>query len=198
MPTTASEAPRPPGGLGESPKSNPLGWKAADFRLTATDGRTYALADVKGPRGTLVMFICNHCPYVKAVADRIARDAKELAQVGVGAIAVMSNDPKRQPEDSFDRMKEFAKAKGFGFPYAIDETQAVARAYGAVCTPEFFGFNADLELQYHGRLDSSGRDPAPKDAKRELYEAMTLIARTGKGPKEQMASIGCSIKWREG
>lgn len=180
-----------------SDESRPLGWKAADFRLEAVDGKTYSLADASGPRATLVMFICNHCPYVKAVADRIARDAKDLAAAGVGAIAVMPNDPERQPEDSFARMQEFARARGFGFPYAIDATQAVAKAYGAVCTPEFFGFNAGLELQYHGRLDSSGREPAPADARRELYDAMTLIARTGKGPERQVPSIGCSIKWRE-
>ena len=174
-----------------------FGWKAVDFRLKGTDGKDYALADVKGPKGTLVMFICNHCPYVKAINDRLARDVKDLQAKGISAIAVMSNDPKDYPEDSFDNMKGVADRHGFTFPYVFDETQETGRAYGAVCTPDFFGFNADLELQYRGRLDASGRKPGPTDARRELFEAMTQIAETGKGPAEQVASIGCSIKWRE-
>jgi peroxiredoxin len=173
------------------------GWKAPGFRLPATDGKTYALADVQGANGTLVMFICNHCPYVQAVIDRIVRDARELEGLGVRSVAISSNDAETYPEDSFPRMKEAARAHGLPFPYLYDETQDVARAYGAVCTPEFFGFNAALELAYRGRIDASGRDPAPKGARRELFEAMKLIAATGKGPKDQHPSIGCSIKWKD-
>ena len=141
------------------------------------------------------MFICNHCPYVKAVLDRIIRDCAELKSQGIGSIAVMSNDPSDYPEDSFDNMKRIATDKRFPFPYVLDETQDVARAYDAVCTPEFFGFDKNLEMQYHGRLDASRRDAVP-NARRELYEAMVEIARTGKGPKDQHPSVGCTIKWR--
>jgi hypothetical protein len=129
------------------------------------------------------------------VIDRIVRDAKELAPLGIGSIAIMSNDPTDYPEDSFDNMRRVAKAKGFPFPYVLDETQEIARAYGAVCTPDFFGFNANLELQYRGRLDASRKETVP-GARRELFEAMRDIARSGQGPKEQVASIGCSIKWK--
>lgn len=174
-----------------------FGWKALDFSLPGIDGKTYTLADVRGPRGTLVMFICNHCPYVKAIVERIVRDARDLQNSGVGVIAVMSNDPQDYPEDSFDNMKRVAQDYGFTFPYVLDETQEVAKAYGAVCTPDFFGFNKDLELQYRGRLDASNKQSAPADAKRELFEAMTQVAQTGHGPKEQIPSMGCSIKWRE-
>lgn len=174
-----------------------LGLKAPAFRLPGTDGETYALADVRGSRGTLVMFICNHCPYVQAVLDRIVRDTRELEGLGVRAVAISSNDAKTYPEDSFERMQSAAREHAFPFPYLYDETQDVARAYGAVCTPEFFGFNAALELQYRGRIDASGREPAPKGARRELFEAMKLIAETGKGPPEQRPSIGCSIKWKD-
>lgn len=173
-----------------------FGWKAPDFRLPGIDGRTYSLADVRGPKGTLVMFICNHCPYVKAIVDRLVRDVKALQAEGMGAIAIMSNDVANYPEDSFDNMKAFAAANGFTFPYAIDETQEVARAYGAVCTPDFFGFNAGLELQYRGRLDASRKEAAPSDARRELYEGMLQVLRTGHGPAEQTPSMGCSIKWK--
>jgi peroxiredoxin len=173
-----------------------FGRQAVDFDLPGTDGKRHTLASVRGPKGLVVMFICNHCPYVKAVIDRIVRDCGELARHGVGSIAVMSNDPADYPEDSFENMKRVAREKRFPFPYVIDETQDVARAYGAACTPEFFGFNAQLELQYRGRLDASKRDAAP-DARRELFEAMSQIARTGAGPKEQIASIGCSIKWKK-
>ena len=172
-----------------------FGWKAAEFDLPGVDGKRHTLASARGPNGLLVMFICNHCPYVKAVIDRIARDAKGLAGHGVGSIAIMSNDPADYPEDSFDNMQRVARAKGFSFPYVLDETQAVAKAYGAVCTPDFFGFNARLELQYRGRLDASRREAVPC-ARRELYEAMLRIAQTGEGPREQTPSIGCSIKWR--
>jgi hypothetical protein len=142
------------------------------------------------------MFICNHCPYVKAVIDRIVRDCKDLAQHGVGSIAIMSNDPAEYPEDSFDNMKRVARERAFPFPYVLDETQAIARAYGAQCTPDFFGFNSGLELQYRGRIDASGRQPAPPGSRRELFEAMVAIAESGRGPREQTASIGCSIKWK--
>jgi hypothetical protein len=141
------------------------------------------------------MFICNHCPYVKAVLDRIVRDCKDLAGQGVGSIAIMSNDPAEYAEDSFDNMKRVARERGLPFPYVFDETQATARAYNAQCTPDFFGFNAKLELQYRGRLDASRTSPVP-NARRDLYEAMTEVARSGQGPKDQIASIGCSIKWR--
>jgi len=172
-----------------------FGWKAVEFDLPGVDGKRYSLASARGPNGLLVMFICNHCPYVKAVIDRIVRDCRELAEHGVGSIAIMSNDPEDYPEDSFDNMQRVAREKGFPFPYVFDQTQEVAKAYGAVCTPDFFGFNAKLELQYRGRLDASRREAVP-GAKRELYEAMLQIASTGQGPKEQTPSVGCSIKWR--
>ncbi len=170
--------------------------KAPHFDLPGVDGKRHGLGAVRGPNGLVVMFICNHCPYVKAVIDRIVRDCGELSAQGVGSVAVMSNDPTEYPEDSFENMKRIARAKSFPFPYLLDETQDVARAYGAACTPDFFGFNAGLELQYRGRLDASRRDPVP-NARRELFEAMLQIAKTGIGPKEQIASIGCSIKWKK-
>lgn len=173
-----------------------FGLKAPDFRLPATDGRSYSLADVRGPRGTLVMFICNHCPYVQAVIDRIVRDARELGTLGIGCVAISSNDAETYPEDSFDNMKREAKAHAFPFPYLYDETQEVARAYGAICTPDFFGYNAALELQYRGRLDASGKAPAAPGVRRELFEAMKQIAASGEGPREQVPSVGCSIKWK--
>ena len=172
-----------------------FGWQARDFRLPGTDGKIYSLADIRGEKGTLIMFICNHCPYVRAVIDRIVRDAVALEAFGVRSVAVSSNDAVTYPDDSFEKMKVFAAANRFPFPYLYDESQAVARAYGAVCTPDFFGFNADLGLQYRGRLDESGRNPVP-GARRELFEAMRRIAETGEGPREQTPSIGCSIKWK--
>ncbi len=174
-----------------------FGRPAVDFTLNDPDGNTVSLADVRGERGTLVMFICNHCPYVRAVADRIARDARELQAMGIGVVAIMPNDYKEYPDDAPGKMKTFAEVHGFSFPYVIDETQEVARAYDAVCTPDFFGYNADLELQYRGRLDESGRQPADPGARRELIEAMRQIAETGRGPAQQTASMGCSIKWRQ-
>lgn len=177
------------------PPTCAFGWKAVDFRLPGIDGQTYTLADVTGANGLLLMFICNHCPYVKSAIDRIVADCRELEGEGIGCVAIMPNDTQAYPEDSFDNMKRFAVKYHIQFPYLIDETQEVARAYDAVCTPDFFGFNADLELQYRGRLDSAGKTPAP-DAERELLAAMRQVARTGKGPEEQMPSIGCSIKWR--
>lgn len=173
-----------------------FGWKAPDFRLPATDGRTLSLADIAGPKGTLIIFICNHCPYVQAVIDRIVRDARDLMAEGIGVAAISSNDVESYPQDSFENMAAEAKRHGFPFPYLHDETQEVARAYDAACTPDFFGFDAGLGLQYRGRLDASGRNPAPPDARRELYEAMRQVAETGHGPVEQVPSMGCSIKWK--
>lgn len=173
-----------------------FGWKAPGFRLPATDGRVYDLADIRGPRGTLVMFICNHCPYVLAVIDRIVRDARDLQSLGIGVAAICSNDAGAYPADSFPRMREMAEARGFPFPYLHDETQEVARAWGAACTPDFFGFDASDGLQYRGRLDASRREAGPPDLRRELYEAMRQVAETGTGPAEQVASMGCSIKWK--
>jgi peroxiredoxin len=174
-----------------------FGWKAPDFQLPGTDGKTYSLADVCGPSGALIVFICNHCPYVKAIASRLVRDAKDLQAAGIGVAAICSNDAHAYPEDSYENMAAFAAAHGFTFPYLHDETQDVARAYGAVCTPDFFGFNGALELQYRGRLDESKTTLVP-DARRELYEAMMAVARTGQGPREQTPSMGCSIKWKAG
>lgn len=174
-----------------------LGTPAPDFLLPAPDGTAWTLEECRGERGTVVMFICNHCPYVKAVLDRIVRDARDLRSRGVNFVAIMSNDPQQYPADAPEMMALVAKQHDFPFPYLIDASQDVARAYGAVCTPDFFGYNADLELQYRGRLDASGRNAAPPGASRELFEAMRQIAETGIGPKEQIPSIGCSIKWRE-
>jgi peroxiredoxin len=173
-----------------------FGWKAPSFTLPGTDGKTYSLEELRGPNGTLVMFICNHCPYVKAVIDRIVRDVDELKALGVSAVAICSNDSVQYPEDSFDNMKRFAKEHRFTFPYLLDESQDVARAYEVACTPDFFGFNAKLELQYRGRLDESRKEAAPANVRRDLFEAMKQIAATGQGPHEQIASIGCSIKWK--
>ncbi len=177
------------------PPACEFGQAAIDFDLPGIDGRRYTLADCRGPNGLLVMFICNHCPYVKAIIDRLIRDCRELAGHGIGCVAIMSNDIAAYPEDAPENMRRWATELAFPFPYLYDESQAVARAYGAVCTPDFFGYNARLELQYRGRLDASGRNPAAPDAHRELFEAMCEIARSGRGPRVQTASIGCSIKW---
>jgi peroxiredoxin len=173
-----------------------FGWKAPTFTLPGVDGKSYSLQALRGPKGTLVTFICNHCPYVKAVIDRIVRDAQELAAYGVSVVAISSNDTVHYPEDSFDNMKRFAEAHRFGFPYLFDESQDVARAYGAACTPDFFGFNDKLELQYRGRLDASRKEAAHASVRRDLFEAMKGVALTGRGPREQTPSIGCSIKWK--
>jgi peroxiredoxin len=172
------------------------GLKAIDFDLPGTDGKRHSIASARGRNGLLVMFICNHCPYVQAVIQRIIRDTRELAMHGIGSIAIMSNDASEYPEDSWENMVAIARQLDFPFPYALDETQEIAKAYGAVCTPDFFGFNADLELQYRGRLDASRKEAAPDYARRDLFEAMKQIAQSGWGPVEQTASIGCSIKWR--
>jgi peroxiredoxin len=172
-----------------------FGWKARDFNLLGVDGKRYTLESVRGKNGLLVMFICNHCPYVKSIRERIVRDTLELKQYGINSIAIMSNDPADYEEDSFENMKEVAEVFNYPFPYVWDETQQIAKDYGAVCTPDFFGFNANLELQYRGRLDASRKDTAP-DAPRDLFDAMVMVAQTGKGPAEQIASMGCSIKWK--
>ncbi len=174
-----------------------FGRPAIDFSLPGVDGRTWTLRECMGEKGLLVMFICNHCPYVKAVQQRLVRDTRELMALGINSVAIMSNDPSDYPEDSFDNMKTVAQEKGYPFPYLMDETQAVAKAYGAVCTPDFFGYNADLELQYRGRLDESRKETAPAGVRRDLFEAMKQVAETGKGPGEQIPGMGCSIKWRE-
>ncbi|WP_413871063.1 thioredoxin family protein [Albidovulum sp.] len=179
-----------------SPPVCDFGRKAPAFTLPGTDGRDWSLDDIRGPRGTLVMFICNHCPYVRAVLDRILRDARALQAEGIGVVAISANDATEYPADSFANMKAEAERHGFPFPYVHDESQEVAKAYGAACTPDFFGFNAGLELQYRGRLDASGRQPAAPGARRELFEAMIRIAETGKGPEDQVPSMGCSIKWK--
>jgi len=170
-----------------------FGWQPPDFSLPASDGKTYTLGDVAGPNGTLIMFICNHCPYVLAVLDRIKRDAVELAELGVGVVAINSNDAVAYPADSFDKMGEL----GLPFPYLHDESQDVARVFDAVCTPDFYGFNADGSLQYRGRLDASTKSAGPDDLRRDLFEAMKLVAQTGQGPRDQIASMGCSIKWKD-
>lgn len=173
-----------------------FGWKAPGFALPGTDGRTWTFDEIRGPKGTLIMFICNHCPYVIAVRERIIRDARDLQALGIGVAAISSNDAAAYPEDSFEKMRALAQEAGFPFPYLYDETQDVARAWGAVCTPDFFGFDAEDGLQYRGRLDASRREAGPPDLPRELYEAMRQVAETGRGPADQTPSIGCSIKWK--
>ena len=177
--------------------SGQLGSRAASFDLPGIDGKRYTLDSVRGTNGTVVMFICNHCPYVKAVVGKIVRDTSELRRHGVGSIAIMSNDTVAYPDDSFANMKTFAAEHAFTFPYVIDETQDVGRAYGAVCTPDFFGFDRDLKLAYRGRLDASGRSSDPAAA-RELFDAMVAVATGGKAPAVQQAAVGCSIKWKQG
>jgi len=169
---------------------------APDFALPGIDGRIWTRDQCAGEKGLLVMFICNHCPYVQAIRERIVRDASELLPLGIKAVAIMSNDTINYPEDSFENMKQIAARFTFPFPYLLDETQNVAKTYGAICTPDFFGYNQDLRLQYRGRLDASNKDTAPDHARRELFEAMKQIAQTGRGPAEQIPSMGCSIKWR--
>lgn len=173
-----------------------FGLAAPDFLLPATDGRSYRLDELRGSSGLLLMFICNHCPYVKAIREALVETCRELASYGIGCAAISSNDPSLYPEDDFEHMKAYAKAYRFPFPYLYDEDQRVARAYGAVCTPDFFGYNSELQLQYRGRFDASGRNGPQPGANRDLFEAMKQIAMTGKGPQEQIAGLGCSIKWR--
>jgi len=180
----------------ETPACN-FGEPAIDFDLLGVDGERWSLEQCRGERGLLVMFICNHCPYVKAVRERMIRDTRELLAHGINSVAIMSNDPTDYPEDAFENMRRVAGQYNFPFPYLLDETQEIAQAYGAICTPDFFGYNASLQLQYRGQLDASRREAAPASARRELFEAMVQIAETGRGPAEQVPSVGCSIKWRE-
>jgi peroxiredoxin len=169
---------------------------APTFRLPGTDGANYTLDDIAGRKGTVVVFICNHCPYVKAVIDRLVVDARTLMAEGIGFAAICSNDATAYSEDSFENMQRFAQRHAFPFVYLHDEDQSVARAYGAVCTPDFFGFDADRKLRYRGRLDAGRTEPPPADARRELLEAMRAIAATGTSSAPQFPSIGCSIKWK--
>jgi peroxiredoxin len=172
-----------------------FGWKAPDFTLKDPDGKPFTMSQNLGDKGLLIMFICNHCPYVQAIATRLAADTRTLMDEGIRVAAVMSNDFRRVPADSPPEMKRFAAQHGFAFPYLVDEDQAVGRAYGAVCTPDFFGFNKAGELQYRGRLDDARMGSAAQ-RQPELLNAMRQIALTGKGPEHQVASVGCSIKWR--
>ncbi len=172
-----------------------FGQRAADFDLLGVDGQRYSLANSAGKNGLLVMFICNHCPYVKAIKTRLVADCRELLQYGINTIAIQSNDTENYPADSYERMVEEARLFNFPFPYVLDDTQEVAKAYGAICTPDFFGFNANLEMQYRGRFDAAGRSEPLVGNQRDLFNAMKMIAKTQEGPKEQFSSIGCSIKW---
>ena len=173
-----------------------FGWKAVDATLRNVDGRDCSILEQSGPHGHVVAFICNHCPYVKAVIGRIVRDARDLEAAGIGFVAINSNDAGEYPADSFENMKIFAEEHALPFPYLHDPDQSVARIYGAVCTPDFFGFNASGELQYRGRLDASRKEGGAPGLRRDLYEAMLEVAGSGHGPADQLASIGCSIKWR--
>jgi peroxiredoxin len=167
-----------------------------DFSLPGIDGKVWTPELCRGENGLLVMFICNHCPYVKAIRERIVRDTRELMSHGINSVAIMSNDPTEYEEDSFDNMKVVAEQFEFPFPYLLDETQQTAKDYGAVCTPDFFGYNRDLKLQYRGRLDASRKETASGDVDRDLFDAMKQVAGTGQGPREQIPSMGCSIKWK--
>jgi peroxiredoxin len=173
-----------------------FGKSAIDFNLLGVDGRYWTLQDCMGEKGLLVMFICNHCPYVKAVQQRILRDTLELKTLGINSVAIMSNDTLEYPADSYENMQRLAKELNFSFPYLIDESQEIAHQYGAVCTPDFFGYNRAFQLQYRGRLDASRKETAPENTRRDLFEAMKLVAETSHGPVEQIPSIGCSIKWK--
>ncbi len=171
-----------------------FGWQAPDFNLVNVDGRSLSRDQVMGEKGLLVMFICNHCPYVKAILPRLLADCRELKSIGIHSVAIMSNDPTVYPEDRFENMQKIAADLDFPFAYLLDSTQQVAKAYGAVCTPDFFGFNSQGQLQYRGRFDESRKETA-SNSSRDLFHAMRQIAKTGLGPTEQIASIGCSIKW---
>ena len=173
-----------------------FGQKAHDFKLKSTEGKILSLADVKGEKGTLIMFICNHCPYVKTIIKDIVEDCNEFKKIGINSIAISSNDTVNYPEDSFENMIEFAKKNKFNFPYLIDETQEIAKAYDAVCTPDFFGYNKNLELQYRGRSRELKKLMPVRNGKSDLFKAMVQIAETNNGPKAQTPSAGCSIKWK--
>lgn len=174
-----------------------FGKMAVDFSLPGVDQQQWTLEKCRGERGLLILFISNHCPYVKAIRKKLVRDTRDLMALGINSVAIMPNDTVAYPEDSFDNMLRVSKEFDFPFPYLLDETQEVARAYGAICTPDFFGYNAELELQYRGRLDAAGPKSDDDSQTRELYEAMKQVAKTGRGPKHQVPSMGCSIKWRE-
>lgn len=180
----------------EKPPICDFGWQAPAFSLPATDGKTYSFEDVKGANGTLIMFICNHCPFVVGILDRLQSEMAALQDMGIGVAAISANDANDYPADSFENMAILAKREGFSFPYLYDESQAVAKAYNAVCTPDFFGFDANGGLQYRGRLDDAGKNPKSSVTVRELFEAMKAVAETGHGPKAQIPSMGCSIKWK--
>ena len=169
---------------------------AVDFELSDINGKMWSLADCRGENGTLVMFICNHCPYVKAIQNNLVEDTRKLMEVGVNSVAIMSNDSQDYPEDSFENMRKISEKYNFPFPYLFDETQKIAKAYNAMCTPDFFGYNKLLKLQYRGRFDSSGMSHAKKNTRHDLLEAMLQVAKTSKGPEEQIPSVGCSIKWK--
>ncbi len=173
-----------------------FGKKAEDFKLKSINNKFLTLNDVKGDKGTLVMFICNHCPYVKAVISDIVNDCKLLQNLDVSSVAICSNDVINYPEDSFDKMIEFSNLNNFNFPYLHDETQEIARKFDAVCTPDFFGYNKNLELQYRGRIRELKNLKPIRDGESELYLAMKMISETGSGPKDQISSMGCNIKWR--
>jgi peroxiredoxin len=172
-----------------------FGAAAPDFNLLGVDGKHWSRDNCTGKNGLLVMFICNHCPYVKSIQQRLVEDVKTLQENGMGVVAIMSNDPNDYPADSFESMQTIAKEKGYNFPYLIDTTQEVAKAYGAICTPDFFGYNNQQQLQYRGRLDESGMQPNVEGAKRELVYAMLMISETGRCSQKQVPSMGCSIKW---
>jgi peroxiredoxin len=174
-----------------------FGKKAVDFTLPGVDQQQWTLQKCRGERGLLIFFISNHCPYVKAIRKKLVRDTRELMALGINSVAIMPNDTAAYPEDSFENMIRISNEFDFPFPYLLDETQEVARAYGAVCTPDFFGYNADLELQYRGRLDAAGPKSDDETQTRELFEAMKQVAETGRGPQHQVPSMGCSIKWRD-
>ena len=173
-----------------------FGEKAIDFKLRGIDEKEWTLDDCMGEKGLLVMFICNHCPYVKSIQTRLVKDTLKLMDAGINSVAIMSNDPSDYPEDSFENMQKVANEFDYPFPYLIDTSQEIAKAYGAICTPDFFGYNAALELQYRGRLDASGMKVTEKELKRDLLEAMIEVAESGLGPKKQIPSMGCSIKWK--
>jgi len=173
-----------------------FGKKAIPFKLKSTEGNFVSLDQVRGKNGTLIMFICNHCPYVKAITKDIVEDCNEFKKKGINSIAISSNDTVNYPEDSFENMIEFAKKNKFNFPYLIDETQEIAKAYDAVCTPDFFGYNKNLELQYRGRSRELKKLMPVRNGKSDLFKAMVQIAETNNGPKSQTPSAGCSIKWK--
>lgn len=171
--------------------------QAIDFSLPDVGGKIWTLEQCRGENGLIVMFICNHCPYVKAILERLIRDTNELKTLGINSVAIMSNDPAQYVEDSPENMRKIAQEFGFSFPYLLDSSQDVAKQYGAVCTPDFFGYNAELKLQYRGRLDASRKETAALNVKRDLFDSMKQVAETGKGPEEQIPSMGCSIKWMD-